>query len=397
MEPATSRTFEPDLRALFRPARSRDDRRIAGIAGGMAHRLGVSAVFVRAAFLALIFAYGLGGVVYLILWAIALDTDATVDQPRAHAVGRQQVALLLMFTGLVAALLALEWWIFPAATIPTTVLMFATAGILDRGEGSTGPLTQEERPRYLQVLLGSLLIFAAIVVFATSSQAELASVGGLLAGFAMGIGGLGFVFSGWVGRLFGDLTSEREARVRGEERADFAAHLHDSVLQTLALIQRSDDPAEMNVLARGQERELRDWLYTPTKDGPEHLSGSLQERADRVERDHRVPVEVIVVADIPMTGELRVLSAAAGEAMTNAARHSGADKVAVYAEQVDGVVEVFVTDHGSGFDVVAVPPDRKGISESIQGRMQRVGGQVSISTGEDGTEVALSLPVEVST
>ena len=334
---------------------------------------------------------------YLILWAVALDTDATVDQPRAHAVGRQQLALFLMFTGLVAALLALEWWIFPAVTIPTTVLMFGTAGILDRGEGSTGPLTQEERPKYLQVLLGSLLIFAAIVVFATSSQVELASVGGLLAGFAMGIGGLGFVFSGWVGRLFGDLTSEREARVRGEERADFAAHLHDSVLQTLALIQRSDDPAEMNVLARGQERELRDWLYTPTKDGPELLSESLQERADRVERDHRVPVEVIVVADIPMTEQLLALSAAAGEAMTNAARHSGAEKVAVYAEQADGVVEVFVTDHGSGSEVVAVPPDRKGISESIRGRMQRVGGKVSISTGEDGTEVALSLPVEAST
>jgi len=397
MDPATTRKFEPDLGALFRPARSREDRRIAGIAGGMAHRLGVTAVFVRAAFLALIFAYGLGGVVYLILWAVALDTDATVDQPRAHAVGRQQLALFLMFTGLVAALLALEWWIFPAVTIPTTVLLFGTAGILDRGEGSTGPLTQEERPKYLQVLLGSLLIFAAIVVFATSSQVELASVGGLLAGFAMGIGGLGFVFSGWVGRLFGDLTSEREARVRGEERADFAAHLHDSVLQTLALIQRSDDPAEMNVLARGQERELRDWLYTPTKDGPELLSESLQERADRVERDHRVPVEVIVVADIPMTEQLLALSAAAGEAMTNAARHSGAEKVAVYAEQADGVVEVFVTDHGSGSEVVAVPPDRKGISESIRGRMQRVGGKVSISTGEDGTEVALSLPVEAST
>jgi len=363
----------------------------------MVHRLGVIAVFVRAAFLAVICAYGLGGVVYLILWAVALDTDATVDQPRAHAVGRQQLALFFIFTGLVAALLALEWWIFPAVTIPTTVLMFGTAGILDRGEGSTGPLTQEERPKYLQVLLGSLLIFAAIVVFATSSQVELASVGGLLAGFAMGIGGLGFVFSGWVGRLFGDLTSEREARVRGEERADFAAHLHDSVLQTLALIQRSDDPAEMNVLARGQERELRDWLYTPTKDGPELLSESLQERADRVERDHRVPVEVIVVADIPMTEQLLALSAAAGEAMTNAARHSGAEKVAVYAEQADGVVEVFVTDHGSGSEVVAVPPDRKGISESIRGRMQRVGGKVSISTGEDGTEVALSLPVEAST
>lgn len=397
MEPAATRAFEPDLRALFRPARSREDRRLAGIAGGMAHRLGVSSVFVRAAFLALIFAYGLGGAAYLILWAIALDTDATVDQPRAHAVGRQQAALLLMFTGLVVTLLVLGWWIFPQVTIPTTVLIFGVAGILDRGEESVGPLTQEERPRYLQVLLGSLLIFAAIVVFATSSQAELASVGGLLAGFVMGIGGLGFVFSGWVGRLFGDLTSEREARVRGEERADFAAHLHDSVLQTLALIQRSDDPAEMNVLARGQERELRDWLYTPVKDGPEQLSESLQERADRVERDHRVPVEVIVVADIPMTSELRVLSAAAGEAMTNAARHSGTDQVSVYAEQVDGAVELFVTDHGSGFNTAAVPPDRKGISESIHGRMQRVGGKVIISSGEDGTEVALSLPVEIST
>ena len=371
------------------------DRKIAGVAAGIAHRLGVSTVYIRAAFLALLFAFGLGGVVYLVLWAVALDTNSTIEQPRAHSHTRQHFGLLLMFAGLVVLLARLGWWIYPAVTLPTTVLMLVAAGILDRGDQSDQPLSQEERPRYLQVLLGSVLVFVAIVVIVTSSRGSLEQAGGLLAGFSAGIAGLGFIFSGWVGRLFGDLTSEREARVRGEERADFAAHLHDSVLQTLALIQRSEDPAEMTVLARGQERELRDWLYAAPKEGPQQLSESLQERADRVERDHRVPVEVIVVGDIAMTEPLNLLSAAVGEAMTNAARHSGADQVAVYAEQSDGAVEVFVTDHGTGFDPGSVPGDRKGISESILGRMLRAGGSASIDTDPDGTEVSLRLPTEV--
>ena len=371
------------------------DRKIAGVAAGIAHRLGVSTVYIRAAFLSLLFAFGLAGVVYLVLWAVALDTNSTIEQPRSHSHTRQHFGLLLMFAGLVVLLARLGWWIFPAVTLPTTVLMVVAAGILDRGDDSDQPLSQEERPRYLQVLLGTVLVFVSIVVIVTSARGSFEQAGGLLAGFSAGIAGLGFIFSGWVGRLFGDLTSEREARVRGEERADFAAHLHDSVLQTLALIQRSEDPAEMTVLARGQERELRDWLYAAPKEGPQQLSESLQTRADRVERDHRVPVEVIVVGDIAMTEPLNLLSAAAGEAMTNAARHSGTDQVAVYAEQSDGAVEVFVTDHGTGFDPDSVPGDRKGISESILGRMLRAGGTASIDTDPDGTEVSLRLPIEV--
>ncbi len=172
-----------------------------------------------------------------------------------------------------------------------------------------------------------------------------------------------------------------------------AAHLHDSVLQTLALIQRTEDPKRMVTLARSQERELRSWLFDERASDAQTLRGALADAASKVEEAHDVPVSVVVVGESDLNGDgQRALVGAATEAMMNAAKHSGADRVSVFAEATAGQVDVFVTDQGDGFDPEEVDGDRKGLSESIKGRMARHGGTVKIDSEIGvGTEVHLTM------
>jgi signal transduction histidine kinase len=182
--------------------------------------------------------------------------------------------------------------------------------------------------------------------------------------------------------------------VRSQERAEMAAHLHDSVLQTLALVQRrADDPAEVATLARRQERELRAWLAGRAPEAVStHLAAALEAAADDVEQAHRVPVEVVAVGDAELDAGGEALVAAAREAMVNAAKFGGGSPVAVFAEVLDGELQVFVRDRGPGFDPAAVPADRRGVRESIVGRMRRYGGRAQIHPSPAGTEVELALP-----
>ncbi|MDH3755364.1 MAG: ATP-binding protein, partial [Acidimicrobiia bacterium] len=213
------------------------------------------------------------------------------------------------------------------------------------------------------------------------------------------ITGLTLLFAPWVWRLISDLSEERRRRIRSEERAEVAAHLHDSVLQTLALIQRNpNDSQTMMSLARRQERELRDWLYgdrnTATSD--RRFRRAIETIAAEVEDLHRVPVEVVVVGDRPVDESLEAVLASMREALINAARHSGADHIDVYAESRDDMIEIFVRDKGSGFDPASVPDDRRGLSESIVARTERAGGTAVVETaGGEGTEVALTLRTEL--
>jgi signal transduction histidine kinase len=173
-----------------------------------------------------------------------------------------------------------------------------------------------------------------------------------------------------------------------------AAHLHDSVLQTLALIQRTDDPKRMITLARGQERELREWLYRSQEtESADSLGDAIREHASRVESGHDLPIEVVVVGDAPMTEALQALGQAAGEAMTNAAKHSGAEKISVYVEIAGDAAEIYVGDTGEGFDPATVTSDHRGIADSITGRMQRYGGEARIESAPGaGTEIYLRMP-----
>lgn len=193
------------------------------------------------------------------------------------------------------------------------------------------------------------------------------------------------------------LTAERAERIRSQERAETAAHLHDSVLQTLALIQRRSADYEITALARRQERELRDWLQggagIPAAGPATTLSEALARMVEEIERRYRLTVELVVVGDVPLDGHVEALVAAACEALVNAAKHAGVERVSVYAESgAEGECRVFVRDRGVGFDLDAVKGDRRGIRESIHGRLARHGGHATIrSSPGSGTEVRLQL------
>jgi signal transduction histidine kinase len=194
-------------------------------------------------------------------------------------------------------------------------------------------------------------------------------------------------------RLWCELRVEQAERIRETERADIAAHLHDSVLQTLALIQRkSGDPAEVVRLARSQERELRRWLYAGPVGSQASLASAVTEVVHEVEDQHGVPIELVVTGDRALDVGGSVLVRALREALLNAVRH-GAPPVSVYVEMGSELVEAFVRDHGPGFDLTDVPQDRLGVRESILGRMSRHGGSARVRRLEHGTEVSICLPV----
>jgi signal transduction histidine kinase len=247
----------------------------------------------------------------------------------------------------------------------------------------------------LRTTLGLVLAFggAGLVLSSTGlfHQAERT-----IAGTAVALAVLAFVFGPRWLRTSRLLFAERARRERTQERAELADHLHDSVLQTLALIQRrSDDPAEVATLARHQERELRRWL----REGPEagelsaSMSGALRLAAAEVEEAERVLIEVVTVGEAPLTPPLGALVAAAREAITNAVRH-GAPPVSVFCRIGDAAVTVYVHDRGPGFELEEIPSDRRGVRDSIFGRLDRHGGSATIHvTPEVGCEVLLSLPL----
>lgn len=204
----------------------------------------------------------------------------------------------------------------------------------------------------------------------------------------------GLILAPFIWRLGRNLAAERAERIRSQERAEVAAHLHDSVLQTLTLMQkRADDPREVAALARRQERELRDWLAGGSDgDAEARFTAALRAAAEGVEDDQRVKIDVVAVGDCELDEPAAALVAAAREALINAAKFAPGGTISVYAEVTPERIEAFVRDRGPGFDRAAVPPDRRGLSESIVGRMRRNGGDATIdSVPGAGTEIALSL------
>ena len=245
-------------------------------------------------------------------------------------------------------------------------------------------------------------IAGAAVLFAIGLGGLLSLHGGVallapLGGFLFVVAAFVLLFGPWWLRIARDLVFERQARARAEERADFAAHMHDSVLQTLALIQRrAEDPQAVVQLARAQERELRSWLFEGRAPGDIDAS-SFAEGVRQIQRDvearHGVPVEIVTVADCPLDEHLGALLAATREATVNAAKWSGAAVISVFAEVEPDKVNVAVRDRGKGFDPAAVPGDRKGVAESIRGRISRHGGEAAVQSAPgEGTKVTLTMP-----
>lgn len=382
-----------------RLTRSTHDRIVAGLSGGIAARLGIPTVFVRAAFVALTLAGGFGILCYLVGWLTVPDETQygsmiVADQPPTKP---QQIGLSLGFLALLFILDGIGLWFGPIVW-PATLFIFGAALVWDRSSAESrdrmsrfakpaGDGTSRSRT---QIIVGVGLMAVGIVVVLASLD-SFQQLGPVAVAVLITAAGFMLLFGPWILGLFEDLTEERRARIRSEERSEMAAHLHDSVLQTLAMIQRSDDPQRMTTLARAQERDLRSWLFDP--DGTANggtVGEAVSAAAARVESDFNVPVEVVVVGDRTLDDATEPLVAAASEAMANAAEHSGARTVSLYVECSEGAVEAWITDQGSGFDPDGVSEQRKGIAESIIARMARSGGEASVlSHPGEGTEIHL--------
>jgi signal transduction histidine kinase/phage shock protein PspC (stress-responsive transcriptional regulator) len=369
--------------------RSTDNRVVAGVAGGLGHRTGIEPDLIRAGFVTLTFAGGVGAVMYALGWLLGRGSTETDPEPiEIH----QRVAVGIMFAGTLLLLRSLGLWFGDEIVLPVALFSFGAAAIFARRFGEDrdwlARITSESggNPQG-RIVVGGLFLVAGITVLLGSIDA-IEQAGLVALAVAITAAGLFLVLGPWLFRLIEDLGRERTERIRADERADVAAHLHDSVLQTLSLIQRTDDPRRMATLARAQERELRSWLYA-TEGEAGLVHAAIRETAARIEEEYDVPIDVVAVGDdAALSDTTGALVQAAGEAMTNAAKHSEADKISVFVERSDERLEVFVSDQGVGFDPEGIPDDRHGISASIVGRMERHGGGAEISTESGrGTEV----------
>jgi len=346
--------------------RSSDDRVVAGVCASIAQTLGVDPTLVRLIFALLALAGGAGVLLYLALWAYSDSRSLWV------------VAILGLF-GISAVLHALG--LDDRAVLGIALVAGGLTLIWRRG----GALSRNAPLSALGVTLAAA---GALLVLSQGGVHQSVLAPGAVAGSLLLIAGP------WLWRLAVDRDAERTARIRSEERDEVAARVHDSVLQTLALIQRhASEPRKVAAYARRQERELRSWLYGDrTTGGAESLLILLSSAAADVEELYGVRVELASSGDCPADEGVSALALAAREAMTNSAKYSRSDVVDVYAEANDDHVSVFVRDRGVGFEPASVPSDRRGISDSILGRMQRAGGTATVTSAPgDGTEVELTL------
>jgi signal transduction histidine kinase/phage shock protein PspC (stress-responsive transcriptional regulator) len=380
-------------RTLRLPSVHRSTNRvITGTAGGWGERYGIDPTVVRVALALLTFVAGLGAVLYGVMFLLADPPEkhsTPVEEPLDH---RRDLAVAAATGAVLVAARHLGVWpgdriMLPAAAVAVGVaIVWSRAGDADRRDG---PFV----PRAIRLGAGVVLLIAGVASLANLTGG-LGSVGASLSAIAVVIGGLAMFGAPALGRILRELDEERSTRIREDERAKVSAHLHDSVLQSLVLIQRSDDPRRMANLARRQERELRAWLYGDVPIGdPTTLHAAIEVLTTELEADHDTRIEAVIVGDQPLDEASRALIAALREATVNAARHADVDRIDIFVEADDTELTGFVRDTGIGFDPAAVPPDRHGINDSIIGRVERVGGTAVVETNLGaGTEVEIRIP-----
>ncbi|QGV78990.1 ATP-binding protein [Streptomyces ficellus] len=409
-------TDDPPVRRLYRSA---DGRMLGGVARGLAGHLGLPVVWVRLVFLALFVADGLGVLVYAVFWIVVpLGVGGRSAEPRSVFAtapdGRRRlrkpdkgqiVALVALAIGAAGFVTSVDLggdanrYVWPTLLVGVGVVLVWRQVDNARRASWTEPGRRKRIFQLVRGLAGVALVGMGLTVFMVvrGSAAQLGTA--LTAAIAV-LAGMALLAGPWLVRMSQDLSEERTMRIRAQERAEVAAHVHDSVLHTLTLIQRNaDEPGEVRRLARAQERELRNWLYRPEGNGkdddqePETLAEAVKKNAAEVEDKHGVPLEVVVVGDCPLDEGLAAQMQAAREAMVNAAKYGGeGGAVQVYAEVEGRTVFVSVRDRGPGFDLDSVPADRMGVRESIIGRMRRNGGTARLrAVPGGGTEVELEM------
>ena len=413
-----------DVRDVRRATRDTQEPVLGGVAAGLARHLGLPPLWVRAGFLLTAFLGGLGIALYAGLWLV-LPTDSRFETgapglESATRGGRRPSrirrltdvgpAIALAALGFGAILLleavlgrgAVLWPLFLGLAGVALLWRQADEAQRERWLDTTGRIDPVRVvigsggwAAYARIAAGVALVVVALVLF-TLRGGSVEMARDLTVAALLTVAGLAIVIGPWVYRLASDLTAERAERVRTQERADLAAHLHDSVLQTLALIQKNaHDGPTVARLARSQERDLRSWLYAGEAADDSTVASALRGVAASVEDDHGVSVDVVTVGDRPMAESVRAVVSATREAVTNAARHAGTGHVDVYAEITVEAIDVFVRDRGRGFDPAAVPDDRHGVRHSIVDRMRRHGGSAEVRSGAGaGTEVRLHLPLD---
>lgn len=413
---------EPLLPARMPLTRPKRGRWLTGVCKGIALHLGISVMWVRLAFIALTCLYGAGIIAYVFLWifmpagdpqAVASAEHIPVEQaPLAR--GNQPAQAGVEDTAVSAESLSEAIQRAPKpALVALAGFVLLTIGLLPVGTGADSQLIiplllglagialawmnlSPNGTQLLSMLGGIALIFIGWAVYV--SNVTYAGWGTsprriMLSGFIM-IACIVLAVMPWANAMLQRLSREQALKEREEERADMTAHLHDGVLQTLALIQlHSEDPSTVFTLARGQERELREWLYQERSTSDRSVSAGLKQIAAEVEDEHGKPIEVVTVGDAHPSAQTDALLDATRQALVNAVTH-GSEPISLYCEATDTTVEVFVRDHGEGFDIDAIPPDRLGIRESIIGRIKRRGGTVEIvSRAGWGTEVRMHMPI----
>lgn len=376
-----------------------EERLVTGTAAGVAREIGIDAAYVRVSFVVLSIAGGWGLVLYLVAWFVmarsSLSTEPYVPIDKAVTPQVRLTAFGMVATGLVVlsniyGLSFLGPLVWPSVFIGAAVAIGLDRSRLDR----LRPLgDMQNRTIGARVVLGMALLFAGVISASFVSLSFWQAIGGIVVA-ALVLVGAGIVFAPIISTLGTDLMAERRRRIRSEERADMAAHLHDSVLQTLTLIQKRSHDASVVSLARRQERELRTWLFDDKAMHPNlGFRAGLETTMADVEDMYQLPLEVVVVGDCPTDDDVAALLQAAREAASNAATHSGAARIDVFAEVGHETIEVFVRDLGTGFDPNDVDADRAGVRDSIIGRMERYGGTAEVHTSAgQGTEVELRMP-----
>ncbi|MGY1621821.1 PspC domain-containing protein [Geodermatophilus sp. SYSU D00965] len=376
-------------------ARPRSGRLLAGVAAGTAVHLRLDPLVVRIAFVVLAVT-GVGVIAYALLWFFmpVADVDAVPEAPApdTEPSRRQALGLTLLGFGGLVLVTNLATWGNSDLVVPL-LLVGAGLAVIWRQLDTDRTLA---RPGVPWVLAGGIALGVVGVVLLLATTGQLANARNGFAATLVILVGVALATAPLWRRLLASREAERTARVRSEERAAVAAHLHDSVLQTLALIQRhAEDPKAVARLARSQERELRTWLYEPEKSAEGTWAALVSGLVADVEADHALTVESVVVGDAPVDDALAALGAATKEALVNAAKHSGATSADLYTEVTPAQVSVFVRDRGAGFDPATVPGDRRGLRDSVTGRLARVGGTATVrSAPGEGTEVEMYLPRE---
>lgn len=393
----STRTAPPPAELAPRLYRNARTRVLGGVAGAIADHLGVQRSYVRAAFVVLCFSAGLGILLYGAFWIVLRTPPETESENRFRSGAQYVLAAVAGATVLLLNLHALPlggWFVPSVLACSGGALLWRQASETERERWrrlsrSSLSAGAADRIGWLRITAGIGLVLAGAIFILARAGLSAAGVG--LAAVLVTAIGIALITGPWWLKLARELSEERRERIRNEERADLAAHLHDSVLQTLALIQRyADQPREVTRLARSQERELRTTLYASAV--PEgQLSQALRNAAAEVEDTYAVTIDVVVVGDRPLDAQLDALTAASREALVNAAKHAGVTTVSMYAEVDDRGAEVFVRDPGVGFDPAAsCDPSRQGIRGSIIGRLERHRCVATIrSTPGGGTEVQL--------